>query len=373
MGLSLAYELSGRGFSVCLLDRQELGREASWAGAGMIPPGPTIDTGQRLDRLALASQQLHPDWSQQLLEETGIDNGYRRCGGIHISFANKCPAGSLAAWCLQLSQLGIRHQQLSSQDLAEVEPELSRKAVDGEEAVLLCDEAQIRSPRHVRALIAACEQRGVRLVPHAQVRSFRTQQDRILAAETDTEHIVADNFFIAAGCWSQQLTDQLAVSVPVTPIRGQMLLLTADAGILRHVIVDGARYLVPRFDGRVLVGSTEEQVGFNKETTDTAINDLFRFAVGVVPRLREAEQQGRWSGLRPQPASGTPISERLPRWSNAWLVTGHYRAGLQLSPATAVALADELEGLGDCDAGQPAGVRRQASHGAPPLRARSDV
>ena len=344
VGLSLAYELARRGHSVVILDRKELGHEASWAGAGMIPPGSPYATASPLDRFSYLCERLHADWAEALHDETGIDNGYWRCGSIHIGHPPN-PWLEISSWQEELSALGIRHTCLTSAQLASLEPNLSSRGDSSAcPAVLLRDEAQIRSPRHLQALIAACQNRQVAIMPHREVKSFETSRDRVVALQTNHGTVAAREFVVTAGSWTGPLVARLGMELSVRPIRGQMLLLRSDNIRLRHIVVVGPRYLVPRHDGLVLVGSTEEDVGFRKGNTAEAIEQLFGFAVDLIPELATASREGCWSGLRPQVSQEGPAVGPLSGWSNAWMATGHFRAGLQWSTGTATLLADALEG-----------------------------
>ncbi len=122
-------------------------------------------------------------------------------------------------------------------------------------------------------------------------------------------------------------------------MRGQIVLLASDPPLLTHVINEGPRYLVPRADGRLLIGSTEEEAGFDRATTTAGVQGLLEFAKSLVPAVSEARFERAWAGLRPASLDGRPYIGRVPRIENAILAAGHFRSGLQLSPATAVAIA----------------------------------
>lgn len=333
IGLSIAYQLAGAGMSVRLIDRAAPGREASWAGAGIIPPGPRRAEATSLDRLAALAEQLHAQWAGQLLDETGVDNGYRRCGGIYL-------VGHDAPVAADWQELGMRAEALSAAALAEREPQLAPQ----HRAWLLPDEAQIRNPRHLRALLLACARRGVEIVAGAEADEFMTRGDRVLGVRTVRGRFMADAVCLAGGAWSGGLAAGLGVALPIVPIRGQMLLFDCGAPLLTSVINDGPRYLVPRPDGRLLAGSTQEQAGFDKRTTAEGIAGLLALATSLVPALNEAVLEQTWAGLRPATTDGAPYLGRLPNWENAYVATGHFRSGLTLSPATAVVMSELIRG-----------------------------
>jgi len=340
IGLSLAWELSQHGAKVCLVDQGPLGQEASWAGAGMIPAGPSKDfwaESTPREQLACLSQTLHAEWHDRLAELTGIDNGYQQSGALYLA-ESEADAKSLDRQAELWQQQGIECQPLDAGQLAEFERALAERANRFAAAYFVPQESQLRNPRHVQALIAACLQQGVDMRPGVAVHGFESAGGQIVLAQTSGDTIQAEQFCLTAGCWTGQLAASLGLDLPIKPIRGQIVLLNGPAGLLgRHVNV-GKRYLLPRPDGRLLVGSTMEDVGFLKQNTATATAELLSFAASLLPSTAELPIETSWSGLRPATADGLPFMGRIPKRKNGWIAAGHFRAGLQLSPATAVVM-----------------------------------
>ncbi len=346
VGLSLAWELAQHGAKVCVVDRGEMGREASWAGAGMVPPGPPRsqwEAATPLEQMAGLSSELHRHWSPLLLDQTGIDNEYSACGALRLA-ETSAEAAVLRQQIDRWKELGIECHELESLQLSEIEPRLAAPAGRFDAAFLLPAETQIRNPRHLRALLAACRLAGVELRPDTAVRELRTEGDRVTAATSDEGLLVAEQFCLTAGCWTGQLAKPLGLDLPVKPIRGQIVLLVGDRMLLSRNVYVGLRYLAPRRDGRVLIGSTMEDVGFVKENPPEAVDNLLSFARQLVPALAELPLETCWSGLRPGTPDGKPYLGRAGRWKNTWVATGHFRAGLQLSPATAVVMRSLILG-----------------------------
>jgi len=340
IGLSLAWELAQHGAQVCVVDRGQLGQEASWAGAGMVPPGPKEShwgLATPGEQLAGLSQRLQHLWHERLLELTGIDNEYRRCGSVQLTFAAD-PTHDLDDKVRRWTELGIVCRPLDTATLSDIEPSLENRAATFTRAYHLPDEAQIRNPRHLRALVAACHLEGVDLRPEVAVHHFETSESCLLRAVTSDQPIQAEAYCLASGSWSGQLAASLGIELPVKPIRGQIVLLEGAPQVIKRNIYVGHRYLTPRSDGRVLVGSTQEDVGFLKENTKSGVSELLSFAKSIAPETGQFAVESRWAGLRPSTADGMPYLGRLPRFDNCWLATGHFRAGLQLSPATAVVM-----------------------------------
>ncbi|MHC4879210.1 MAG: glycine oxidase ThiO [Planctomycetota bacterium] len=336
IGLSIAWEVARRGADVTVLEQGRVGREASWAGAGFFPPGHLAGAKTPHDQLRAFSHSLWSDWTARLVEQTGVDNGYRVCGGITISFDQ--PLDSLVD---EWQDEGVSVERLAPGAARELEPALSDQIVD---AFYLPQLAQARNPRHLKAVRAACEAAGVRFQEGCPVTGWERTGETFTAARTTAGDIHGDQFVIAAGAWSSMLLADAGCPVTIEPVRGQIALLQLPRPIFRRVIEDGPRYLVPRPDGRVLIGSTEERVGFVKQNTVAGVTGLLEFATSLVPELASADVERCWSGLRPCPTRELPLIGRLPDSETTFVATGHFRSGLQMSPGTAVLVSELLTG-----------------------------
>jgi glycine oxidase len=338
MGLSLAWELAQKGTRVCVIDSGEMGSEASWAAAGMLPPGPRPDFWPKCsayEQLQGFSQQLHPEWHRRLLEETEINTGYRPTGAIYLA-GNPGFEDDRAEW----RRFGVPHHELDRAGLADSEPALAPQ----QRAVFVPDESQVRPPRHLKALLAACQRAGVSLRPGCQLLDWQYLDDRITAAVTSTGTFSSESYCLTSGCWTGTVAARLGLEIPMKPVRGQMLLLRGPVGTLTRIINSGSRYITTRPDGRMLIGSTQEEVGFDKRNTVEGFAELTEFARSTCPALAKFTLEKSWSGLRPRTADDLPYLGRLPRFKNAWIAAGHFRAGIQLSPATAVVMRSMMLG-----------------------------
>jgi len=328
IGLSVAWELAVAGLQVSVLDQSGIGQEASWAGAGMIPPGDLYHSATH--QLAVLSMQRWPEISAALKSETGLDNGYTRCGGMLLD-DGRSPAQQAEAW----KKLHLTVELLDSRQLHDRVPAFGPEIIS---AAWLPDMAQVRNPHHLQALHAACLTRGVQFFPHEKVVGWERQGDRLLAAVTEKNRYAGDQFLVATGAWGSQLLSSLNVEIPIEPVHGQIALLRAEKPLFSFVIEAGKHYLVPRRDGRILIGATEERIGFQKRNTDEAIAALRRFAATVMPALEHLPLEKSWSGLRPWSGLDHPSLGRVPEFSNLLLSLGHFRAGLSNSPGTALIL-----------------------------------
>lgn len=342
IGLSLAWDLAKHGCAVHVIDQGEPGREASWAGAGIIPAANSIASRHPYEQLRGLACELHPQWAAELTALTAIDTGYRRCGGLHLA---RMPgeAAALAAWAALLRGEGIEVEGLSAADLADKEPGLACGNAAAT-AFFLRDEAQLRNPWHLAAIVAACEGVGVKITPRVAASEFMLNGSELTAILTSAGPQRARQYCFTAGAWTGQILQRLGIATGILPIRGQMVLFQCERPAITRIINEGSRYLVPREDGRVLAGSTEEEVGFDKRTTDQAIAELTGFARGLVPALRESPIEQTWAGLRPGSFDGFPYLGPLPGLKNSFIAAGHFRSGLFLSTATAIVMSQLLRG-----------------------------
>lgn len=329
IGLTTALRLSQQGVQVILVDRQNVGREASWAGAGMLPPGNLDFATTPEARLRSYSHHYWDDFANELSDLTGIDTGYSRCGSIELNSASN--PNHLADLRAQLQAENIRFDDLPESALRQTAPEISHQF---SEAISLPDFGQVRNPRHLKALESACRQHGVQFLQNDHVR-LRRSESGIVSVEATTSTIHADTVCIAAGAWSNLLLQTVGCHIPVQPVRGQIAQLRPEKLAFRHVIQIGRRYLVPRKDGLILVGSTEDHCGYSKTVTSEGVRDLLAFAERLVPSLAKAEVVRQWAGLRPGSADELPFLGSVPNCENLFVACGHFRSGLQMSIGTA--------------------------------------
>jgi glycine oxidase len=340
IGLSVAYYCAREGLHVTVLERGKLGREASWAGAGIIPAARAAGAQSAYAKLLGASSEMFPQLSADLREETGIDNGYVRCGGLEIGF-NERDAHALRSAAGHYSKEGVVWAPVTVSQTLEIEPALTGTF---HVAYHIPDMAQVRNPRHIKALAAACARRGVQLNTGVMAYGFEVDGDRVIGIRTQEGRIAAANTVVTAGAWSGGLLQSLGTALPVKPIRGQIALVTTDTPLLRHVIMMGKEYLVPRLDGRVLVGSTEEDVGFECRATPAGISGLLDSAISICPALGQAHLERAWAGLRPGSPDSKPFIGPVPGYGGILVAAGHFRAGLQLSPVTGLLVKQLLLG-----------------------------
>jgi glycine oxidase len=347
IGLSIALELAGQGVAVTVLEQGDFGREASWAGAGILPPG-NLDVAITPDaRLRALSHFLWPDWAESLSAETGIETGYLRSGGIELRAGTDDHLEDLAAEVEWWRGQGSRVEELDSDALRELEPLVSHAIVG---AYRLPELGQVRNPRLLKALVAGCAARGVRLRAGTPIIGLEEIGEggaeekgrHVDAVRTHSGRVQAGRYLVTGGAWSRGLLASVGVDVAINPVRGQMVLVSQTPRMFSHVLQTGSRYIVPRDDGQILIGSTEEHVGFAKANTASAVSELLAFGASRVPALGQARFERAWSGLRPGSGDGLPYLGRVAGFDNLFIAAGHFRNGLQMSPGTARAMRQAL-------------------------------
>lgn len=334
-GLLVARELAGAGLDVTLLERGSTGREASWAGGGILSPLVPWRADPAITRLVGWSQAHYAALSADLAAQTGIDpewtpSGLLTLGGLDAEMA--------LAWA---QDAGQRLEALTPPEALEIEPALAHV---GTCALWMPDVAQIRNPRLLRALRHAVEQLGVRVQEDTEVRGIAVHDGRVRGVRTAQGRFEAPTVVVAGGAWTGQLLSGLRHAPAIGPVHGQMILFRAAPGRLRRIVIRDGRYLIPRRDGRVLAGSTVEFTGFDKRPTSAAHDELYDAALALVPALAEATVERHWAGLRPGAPAGVPYIGEHPEVAGLFINAGHYRNGLVLGPASAHLLADLILG-----------------------------
>ena len=338
IGLAIAHELLSQGTRVTLVDQGEPGRGASWASAGVLAPQGALPMYRPYLDLCLASRDLFSDWSAHLLEETGIDVEYRTDGGLQVAFDDE-ESEELAQRYRHQQELGLPVERLTAQEVRALEPMLSPETRSG---LLFEGVHQVENRRLVQALFAAVKGRGGEFRVGNPVIDLIIRRNRAAGVVLPGERIGAGQVVIAAGAWSGLLNWIPGQPPPVQPVRGQIVCVDGSGLTpLRRVINGLGQYLVPRRDGRVLLGATVEKTGFDTNVTAGGLSAVMKEGLRMAPGLAGAPVVETWAGLRPMSKDGKPILgpsylERLV------LATGHYRNGMLLAPVTGRLIADYL-------------------------------
>ncbi len=323
IGLSLAIALKKRGATVLVVERGEPGREASSAAGGMLVDCP-LETPPALQVLATASARMYPEFAYELEVESGMKVDLRDYGTILLPADKHKRDPQLAKTALDQATLQQR------------EPALSASG----DAFYLCERSV--DPRALTAAaLKTARNRGVDFSSGDSVTSVDISVDNVVGVTTSKTSFASANVVNCAGAWSAQITPP---AVPTRPVKGQMLCLAMPSRtLLKHVIRSPQAYLIPRSDGRLLVGATVEEAGFDKRTDPATIQRFHRVALELVPKLRDARILEDWAGLRPGTPDALPILGAT-QTRGYYVATGHFRDGILLAPITADVMTAVIEG-----------------------------
>lgn len=329
-GLMSARALINEGWSVELLDRGAAARESTWAGGGILSPMNPWRFSDEVTALAMHGYRVYESIADEL-SASGHDPERLPGGLLSLAPPDLAEARDWAA------RWGLGFETLDGKQVADLDPALAD--VSGDSA-FMPDVASIRPPRLGKALLAWVKAKGGSLSEGLEVIGFESQSDRVTGVRTENGSHEADLVVVTTGAWTRQLMTTLGTNIEIEPVKGQMLLFKNAHGLVGRVVLDGDRYLIPRKDGRLLIGSTVERVGFDKSTTEAARQDLWHEAVRMVPALAEREVEHHWSGLRPGKLDHVPVISAHPEYRNLFINAGHYRNGVILAPGASRLLVD---------------------------------
>lgn len=357
IGLALAWRLAEAGCPVDLFDASETGQGASRAAAGMLAACAEAEPGEEgLLPLTRASQTLWPAFAAELERISGEPVDLRTEGTITIALTADDLAKLRHLFAFQQG-LGLPVQWLSAAEVRRREPYLAPRLAGG---VLSPQDHQVDNRKVAAALKIAALKAGARLHEHTPVSRVETAGGRATGVVAEDTHHAADVVVLAAGAWSRGVDITPATPLPVRPIKGQMLSLRMDpaAPILSHVLWAPGSYLVPRRDGRLIIGATTEEKGFDTDLTAGGQLALLTHAWRALPTLEELSIVEQWVGFRPGSRDDAPILGPSPEVDGLVYATGHHRNGILLLPVTTQVIADHILGGTMADVALPFGAER---------------
>ena len=335
IGMLTARELALAGKSVVILERGRPGKESSWAGGGILSPLYPWRYGDAVTALASWGQHFYPDLAADRHRCSGVDPEYTR-SGLLITDIDELEQATDWAW-----NSGNDIEVLKGDAINECEPALGTRP---EQAIWMPSVAQIRNPCLLRAVYDDLLIKGVPVVHDAEVTELDIQHETIQGVVCEKGKYQAKQVIISGGAWSARLLQLAGVKLAVKPVRGQMIMYKASPLLLQRIVLSEGRYVIPRRDGRILVGSTLEDVGYDKSTTAEARESLQHAAVRLVPGLAEFPVERHWSGLRPGTSGGVPYIGKVSNIKGLYVNAGHYRNGVVLAPASCRLAADIMLG-----------------------------
>jgi glycine oxidase len=328
VGLTSARALLLAGYRVTLIERGTTGREASWAGGGIMSPLCSWDYKEAVTRLTQRSMGMFNLAMAELHASTGIDPEYQQSGMLLIPpFQDELAT----KWCADHQ---VKLQRITLHD--------HLPGMQGE-GLLLPEIGQVRNPRLLASLRRSVELLGGEILEQHEALRFDIKDNKINELQTSKETLKADTYIVAAGAWSKSLLGEHALDLDIKPIRGQILLFKFDAPPFSNILLQDSLYIIPRRDGHVLVGSTLEDVGFEKATTADAYDMLLQRVYALFPDWRNQMPVQHWAGLRPASPDNIPTIGRHPQLANLYANCGHFRYGVTMSLACAELLLNEIE------------------------------
>jgi glycine oxidase len=355
IGLSLAIELNKRGMKVLVVDKGEPGREASWAAGGMLADF-LLETPPALRKLATASARMYPEFVHELRDESRMHIDLRDHGTLVFLKREECDARGDSAGATQLKASYPLPQPLQA-----LEPAFDVSGTISEMTALFLQERSVDPRQLTTAAIATAKHRDIDFSAGNPVSALTVADGKAAGVRTSKTRFSAGIVVNCAGAWAGQIGQSVSAEtgappaqaahglaphcpIPTRPVKGQMLcVVMPKMELVRHVVRTPDVYLIPRTDGRMLIGATQEEAGFDKQTVPETIQKLRAAALDVVPKLAEARFMEAWAGLRPGTPDALPIlgATSTPGYLVA---TGHFRDGILLAPVTARVMGQVIAG-----------------------------
>ena len=331
IGLLTAREFLQAGYSVTLIDKSFSGQESSWAGGGILLPLYPWRQKKAISTLVIESINNYSTLSTELFNSTQINPEWYDCG---LLICKNPDIEQATNWCT--------NYQIPSQEAG---PSfINNFNTETTNPLWMPTIAQARNPRLLKSLKAYLLNNGVKFIENCEVINCELKNNNINTLSTNKEKIKVNQLIISTGAWTGKLAKQLLPkhlhSPEIYPVKGQMLLFNAKPDTLPYMVLDKEHYLIPRRDGKILVGSSVEHSAFEKSTTKETKEKLFSFATELFPTLKNFPLCNHWAGLRPGTKQGIPYIDKHPEIKNLAINAGHFRNGLVMGPASAQLIAD---------------------------------
>jgi glycine oxidase len=337
IGCSIAWRLAQGGLRVVVIERGEVGKEASWAAGGMLAPLAEADRADEFFHLCVASRAMYAEFAQELRAASSIDIEYRTEGTLYLALTDEDEDELERRWQWQQAA-GLKVKKLKADCVRKLEPLLNEKL---RWALKFSDDHQVDNRRLVMALELAARNTGVVFQTRTKAESIEIANSRVTGVLTSCGRIAAETIIIAAGSWSTAISPGLpGRGFQIQPVRGQMVAIEMPDPALQHIVYSRRAYLIPRLSGFIIAGSTTEDVGYDKRTTAGGINSILQRAFEIAPALAAQTMIETWAGLRPKAGDEWPSLGADGKVQGLVYATGHYRNGILLTPITARAISE---------------------------------
>ena len=339
IGLSIARELHKKGLrEITILERGKIGRESSFAAAGMLAPNAETEKKDEFTDFCAESLNLYTDYAAEILDETGVDVELDKNGTLYTAFTEKDATEIYHRFEWQ-KRAGLRVEHLTAEETRRAEPFVSP---DVRESLFFPNDWQVENRRLLHALQKYAELNRIKVTENAGINKLLIKNEKAIGAETETEKYYGETTVLATGAWTSLIKAENLALPRIRPIRGQVISFQTAKRLFHKVIYSPRGYIVPRADGRILVGATVEDAGFDKSVTDAAIEFLREVATEISPSLANLEIAEKWAGLRPFAADSLPVLGEFGKIENLFIATAHYRNGILLAPLTAKIMAEKI-------------------------------
>ena len=339
IGLSIARELHKKGFrKIAILEKGKIGREASFAAAGMLAVQSETDKPDDFFYFCNESNKLYPQFADELLDETGVDIELDREGTLYLAF-NERDENELRERFEWQKKAGLNVEKLSAIETHKFEPFVSPDILG---SLFFPNDRQVENRKLIHALEKYAEFSGIEIRENCEVKNLLIENDKIVGAENETEKFFAEKVVLATGAWTSLIKAESFALPEVKPVRGQIIEFQTAKRLFQKVIYSPRGYLVPRQDGRILTGATVEDSGFDKTISGFATEFLRENALEIAPNLANLKIHDQWVGLRPFVSDGLPVLGEISEIESLFIATAHYRNGILLAPITAKILAEKI-------------------------------
>ena len=336
IGCATAFWLAKAGLAPLLLERGQLASEASGESAGVLSPPSEHDRSHTSLQFAVLGRWLFSSLSEELRASTGMDIEHRQIGILVPLFKQADPRIS-QAWARSRRGSGVVVEVLDRKQTLEAEPLLSDKVIG---AIRYPEAGHVNARTLVLALAAAARRHGATISAGSPVHSIQREGDKVSGVRSGDGTISTRTVVLAAGSWSGLLGEALGIPIPVSPARGQLVLVRPGQGIPRHIVFSDDTYLIPTTQAEIIMGTTVEFVGYDKRSTVSGVQGILGGASEVIPDVANATLLRTWAGLRPHTPDELPLLGRHPGLDGLILATGHYRSGILLGPLTGLLIQE---------------------------------
>ncbi|MDX2039806.1 MAG: glycine oxidase ThiO [Acidobacteriota bacterium] len=348
IGCAIAWRLAQGGMRVAVIERSDIGREASFAAGGMLVPLAEADEADDLFHLCVASRAMYADFAHELQQASGINVEYRTEGTLYLSLTEHDDEELERRWQWQHAA-GLNVKRLNADCARKLESQINPQL---RWALKFPDDHQINNRLLIAALHTAARNAGVEFQTQTEIESLlieslliesRAGRKQIVGVRTSRGEVISKTVIVAAGSWSSLLKTEAETSLPnlnVAPVHGQMIAVEMPSPAVNHTIYSCRAYVVPRLGGFVIAGSTSDKFGFEKRVTAGGMASIIERAKEILPGFADLAVTETWSGLRPRAADGLPVIGADDSVAGLVYATGHYRNGILLTPITAQAISE---------------------------------